>query len=218
MTLRDLKYLVQQGESVKLEFKKKANHPDKIVKEIVAFANTQGGHLLIGVDDSGELSGVKFAEEELFVLEKAIRKYCKPRIQYNYEIIKLNEKKSILSLWIKESRKKPHFVIENFVTNWGTAYVRIEDKSVKASREVRQIMKFRSRDRNTKFFYGKKEEALMKLLQESEQITLSEYSKAAKISPYIASKVLVKLVLANVLEIQPKENADIYIQKEFGEN
>ncbi|MEQ8573732.1 MAG: ATP-binding protein, partial [Fulvivirga sp.] len=51
MTFQELKRLVSQGESETLEFKRKVAHPEKIVKEIVAFANTKGGKLLIGVSD-----------------------------------------------------------------------------------------------------------------------------------------------------------------------
>ena len=57
---------------MKIEFKKKAAYPEKIVREIVALANTEGGVLLLGVDDDGTVSGQRFIEEEIFVMEKAI--------------------------------------------------------------------------------------------------------------------------------------------------
>ena len=53
MTFTELKQLVRRGEGQYLEFKKKADHPDKIVREMVAFANSGGGELLLGVDDHG---------------------------------------------------------------------------------------------------------------------------------------------------------------------
>ena len=46
-----LRRLVSQGEGQHLEFKRKASYPDKIVRELIAFANSQGGTLLVGVDD-----------------------------------------------------------------------------------------------------------------------------------------------------------------------
>ena len=72
MELKELYRLVRKGEGETLEFKRKAAHPEKIVREVVAFANTKGGDLLIGVDDNGTIPGVKYAEEEIFVLNKAI--------------------------------------------------------------------------------------------------------------------------------------------------
>jgi predicted HTH transcriptional regulator len=43
MDLKELKTLVKRGEGANLEFKLKASHPEKIVREVVAFANTDGG-------------------------------------------------------------------------------------------------------------------------------------------------------------------------------
>ena len=85
MSLQEIHRLVEQGEGENIEFKRKVAHPDKIVREIVAFANTTGGHLLIGVDDDGSIPGIKFADEEIFVLERAIQRWCRPKIDYDYK-------------------------------------------------------------------------------------------------------------------------------------
>jgi len=57
MTLQEVKELAAKGEGLQIEFKKKAAFPEKIVREVIALANTQGGTLLIGVDDDGTVSG-----------------------------------------------------------------------------------------------------------------------------------------------------------------
>ena len=80
MTAAELKNLVKKGEGLCLEFKKKADHPEKIVRELVAFANTQGGFLLVGVEDNGNISGLKFPEDEQYVIEAALSKYVKPEL------------------------------------------------------------------------------------------------------------------------------------------
>ena len=48
---REIYQLINSGEGQFVEFKKKVNH-GKIIREVVAFANAQGGHLFIGVDDN----------------------------------------------------------------------------------------------------------------------------------------------------------------------
>ena len=50
--------LISQGENSSVEFKLQESNPDSIAKEIVAFANTQGGTVLLGVDDAGKLVGI----------------------------------------------------------------------------------------------------------------------------------------------------------------
>lgn len=68
--LRELKKLASEGEGIQLEFKLKATYPEKIVRELIAFANTEGGTLLIGVDDDGSIPGVKYPEEEAHVVRQ----------------------------------------------------------------------------------------------------------------------------------------------------
>ena len=81
MTLQEVKELAGKGEGLQIEFKKKAAYPEKIVREVIALANTQGGTLLIGVDDDGTVSGQRFIEEEIFVMDKAIRTLIFPPLE-----------------------------------------------------------------------------------------------------------------------------------------
>ena len=50
--------LLEQGESRSVEFKSKKAHAESIAKGMVAFSNSQGGVLLIGVSDKGEVEGL----------------------------------------------------------------------------------------------------------------------------------------------------------------
>jgi hypothetical protein len=68
--------------------------------------------------------------------------------------------------------------------------------------------------RDTVFTYGKKEEVLMKFLEEKGKITLKEFSKAARIPFYMASKTLVRLAAANVLKLHPQESEDFFTLKD----
>lgn len=68
MTLdRPLLESIADGESSTLDFKQEGSHPDILAKEIVAFCNTAGGTLLIGVDDGGVVTGCdpKATEERI---------------------------------------------------------------------------------------------------------------------------------------------------------
>lgn len=208
MTLREIQSSISGGESQLVEFKKKVAHPEKIVREVVAFANSKGGELYIGVDDDGRISGLKFAEEDKFALEKAISRYCRPRIRFASEIIKISEKKSIIRYTIFESPKKPHYVIED---KKGKAYVRVDDRSVQASKEIREILRRSRNGKDVKFHFGEKEKTLMQYLQTQEHITIRQFATLAGISSYMASRTLILLVLANVLKVIPRELEDWYV-------
>jgi predicted HTH transcriptional regulator len=63
MNARELLTIIQKGESSKVQFKERLPNIDSLAHELIAFSNTQGGLLIIGVNDkTGELNGLSFAE------------------------------------------------------------------------------------------------------------------------------------------------------------
>ncbi|SHM40258.1 Putative DNA-binding domain-containing protein [Cyclobacterium lianum] len=211
MTIQEIGKIARRGEGLHVEFKKKAAHPEKIVKEIVAMANTDGGHLLIGVDDDGTVSGQRYIEEEVYAMDKAIRELILPPIHLNKHVVHLTPKKGVAVYEIQKSKAGPHFIWDE---NKKKAFVRVADKSIQASREMWEIMKRKQRQEDIIFKYGKKEELLMKELAVRSHITLKEYMVSAKIPIYIASRTLVKLVLANVIDVIPQESGDRFVPKQ----
>jgi len=162
MTLTQLKKLVLQGEGQYLEFKARANHPDKIVREMVAFANAKGGILLIGVGDQGQINGLKFADEDEFEMDQTILKYCQPMIAYHCVHVSVSADRHVLVYDIKESMEKPVYCLYDFKKQIGKAYLRMGDKSVLISAEMRQVLKNQRNTEGVKIFYGMRESALLK--------------------------------------------------------
>jgi predicted HTH transcriptional regulator len=207
---RRIHQLIKKGESETLEFKAKVNHPEKIVKEIVAFANTKGGQLLIGITDNNEILGLTSVEEALYTLELAIAKYCFPQINYQHEIIPVSSKRSIIIYTIFESEIKPHYILLNDRDNQRQGYIRLADRSVKASKEMKEILRRERKPSAVRFTYGEKEKVLLNYLDKHDFITLRNFAELAGIRPYLASRTLVTLVLARVLQIIPREGEDWY--------
>lgn len=209
LDLRNLRNLVRHGEGSRLEFKMKVKFPEKIVKELVAFANTEGGHLFIGVSDAGVIEGVKFAEEEQFLLERAIEKYIFPVFTYRAYRIRLDNEREVIVYQVYESVDKPHFVqIET--DPHPICYVRVKDRTIQASKEMKQILR-RQNDGGISFSYGDVERFLLEFVRKHGKITLAELVQEAKIPMWLASRKLVLLVLARVLKIEPGESFDTYL-------
>jgi predicted HTH transcriptional regulator len=206
--LSELRKLVNQGEGPHLEFKRKASHPEKIIREIIAFANTDGGTLLIGVDDSGTIPGVKYPEEEILVIQQALQNTCRPLLSVTETIIPLDENQFVVRLDIPVSLRRPHFNVLS--RDCKESYVRASDMSIKASREMVEIVRRSKQKKDIRFNYGDPEKQLMEYLEVNKTITLDEYRKLAKLNRFRAAKKLVLLVLANVLRISPSEKGDLY--------
>jgi predicted HTH transcriptional regulator len=213
MDLREIKYLVRQGENEHVEFKKKINHPDKVIRELVAFANTNGGTLLVGVDDNGEISGLKHAEEDDYLMKKAIAELSRPKLQFKSGMVKLHENRAVLYYQISPSKRKPHYALETPKQRWGQAYVRYQDKSVQASREMTEVLRSRRGNKEFGFSYGEEERLLLQCLDKEETMSVSQFSEKAGLTRARASKIMVLLTLTNVLRIIPTEKGDLFAFK-----
>lgn len=227
MDYKALRELVRQGEGKYLEFKLKSNHPEKIVREVVAFANTGGGRLLIGIGDDRTIKGLKYVDEDEYLLVRAIEKYCSPGIEYHIDRIPIGEERDVLVFTVLPSHKRPHYVLQEANNSQSNTtlvhkfapqkpnntlikktYIRVADKSIQASWEMREILRRKDDERNVKFQYGDKEQKLMQHLDKHQSVTVDAFATVAGISRNLASKTLVLLVLANVLEVHPEEMVD----------
>ncbi len=206
MTLRDLKNLIRPGEGLLLEFKRSISSPEKIAREIAAFANTHGGHLVIGVDDDRTMTGVESYHEQDFFLEQAARELCSPSLSYHMEIIPFYERE-ILLVYISESKVKP-VTVQNGED--GAVYVRVDDQSTRASSEMTQLLYSQSNGKGVSFHYGANEQKLFRYLNEYPEITVDQYSSLADIKKSQASKILVDLTSLGVLRLIKKKQNDFF--------
>ena len=210
MTLSESKKLIKDGESLYVEFKTKIRYPEKVVRELVAFANTEGGHLFVGVSDVGELIGLKYPEEEYFILGKAICELIKPKITFEFDDILLDDNKSLLHYHVHKSSIKPHFALLKKTHKWGKAYVRVNDRSVQASKELRKIMKCENKESKS-FQVGAHERLFFKFLDNNPLMTLRDFSEATNIGVKEASEIVVRLASSNVIKVIPSDKQDHYV-------
>ncbi len=212
MTVQELKKLVETGEGQQTEFKKKIHHTDKLLREIVAFSNADGGTLLIGVQDNKVITGVKDSNEVMTVLEKAISDLIKPKIRYHFRVVPVTRNRNVVSLSILSSRRKPHYVLPASNSGKRMAYYRFGDKSIQASNELLQVIKFRARSKNGYLLkYSDDVRRALQFLNTRTSVTLAGFSEFAGLNKPAASKTLVDLVLANVIKLIPRDNEDLYV-------
>jgi ATP-dependent DNA helicase RecG len=116
--------LISQGENAFIEFKSSMISTDSLAKEMVAFLNSNGGHILIGVEDDARISGIDKSEKdwETWVANIA-RNHINPPLsnyKFTYEVI---EDKTIILINLDKGRSKPyqtnknHFLVRVGSTN-----------------------------------------------------------------------------------------------------
>ena len=210
MTLYELRRWVKMGEGDKLEFKRKANHPNKIAREIVAFSNTRGGLLLVGVDDDGTIYGSKYAREDAFSIQSYLEKYCAPQPVLSTLFVPVNARRMVLVITVEEGPEKPYTLLPHTEKGPKLSYVRVRDMSVAASREMRIILKEDRRKQGVKIRYGEFERKLLQQLEHMPRITLEETRDLLRTSRKNASYTLIRLVRAGLLHIHPTEKGDYF--------
>lgn len=195
MKMKDLKNLIRMGEGPFLEFKQYVPSPEKIAREICAFANTSGGTILVGVDDKGQILGVENYMEEQFYLEQAASDLCKPEVPLQFQVFPVKQR-DVLIVRIEEAEHKPIVVVEKEKRR---AYLREDHESVLATKEQYFILKRKHSSRGVSFNFGADEQALFRYLNEYNRISVEEFSNLINTSKTQASKILTSLASIDIL-------------------
>jgi predicted HTH transcriptional regulator len=121
--------LIREGEHQQQDFKYRVADACKLAKSVSAFANTDGGRLLIGVRDDGHLSGVR-SEEEIYMMHQAAYKYCKPEASIKFDTYHIDGRTIVIAT-VPPSEHKPVFALNE--EGKQRAYIRIADENIVAS-------------------------------------------------------------------------------------
>lgn len=206
--------MISQGEHQKQDFKFEIEDARKIAKSIVAFANTDGGRLLIGVKDNGKIAGVR-SEEEVYMIEAAAEMYSEPSVEF--KVRKWNvEKKEVLEVYVPASSRKPHFVLNK--NGPKKAYVRKGDQNLAINTAILKYWMLMDQPRGKHFDYGKYEQMLFDYLKENERITFSKYCRLTGLHHDEASDRLARLLLWEVVDLDLSDKGCFYYLNHNAEN
>ena len=126
---RYLLNLIREGEHQQQDFKYRVSDACKLAKSVSAFANTDGGRLLIGVRDDGILSGVR-SEEEIFMMHQAAYKFCKPEPSIKFDTYHVDGRTIVIAT-VPPTDRRPVYALDKDGNK--QAYVRIKDENIVAS-------------------------------------------------------------------------------------
>jgi len=211
MTLRELEQLVELGEGISLEFKRRVPQPERIAKEIVALANTNGGRIVLGVGDDGTIEGFEHIAEQQFLLRQATEAHCTPPVEYETERVVVGDQRDVIVVTVPESRNKPHVLVTDSSANGqGPVYVRVEDRSVEATDETVERLREQQPGASVTFEFGDTESLLMRYLDDYGRITVPQLAQLADISPERASQTLLRLTRADLLHLHSSEDGDYF--------
>ena len=132
MLKTELLEIIANGENSGVEFKRDDIRPERLAREIVSLANLKGGHILLGVEDDGTISGISRDNLSEWVADTVFGRYVHPQILPYYEEVAMEEGKRVAVITIGQEVFKPYVVRAK---DRETAYVRIGSVTRPATRE-----------------------------------------------------------------------------------
>lgn len=205
-----IKELILQGEGVHLDFKFEISDAAKIARSLVAFANTEGGKLLVGVKDNGAIAGVR-SEEEFYMIQNAAHRFCQPEVHFTSKEWVIDGK-NVLEINIPFSPDYPHRAPDN--EGIYKAFIRVADENLLADGVMMKIWKKRKENKIIHFHYRETEEKLLKILRKEGKINTIRFMQLTSVSKYEAEQILSDLVILKILELKILEQQSWYFLNE----
>ena len=179
MTQHELDTIIQSGEGYKTEFKRNLN--SDLSKELVAFANSSGGKIYLGIEDNGTVSGVTI-DNTLKSKITMMAHECDPSVE-----IELASFRNVMIVNVPEGKDKPYRCTNGF-------YIRNGASSIKLS--TREIIDFIQSEGKIKF-----DELFNKAVKYPEQLNKESIKRFKQLSGITAEitddELLTNLSLMN---------------------
>ena len=188
--------LIEQGEHQQLDFKFEVSDSKKIARTLSAFANTDGGRLLIGVKDNGNISGVH-SEEEYYMIEAASKMYTQPEVPFEATRWEINGK-TVLEIYIAPSADKPHLAPDK--EDKYKAYIRVADENILANEILVLSWEKKRRKDGTLVKISKPVERLFSYLEQYPYSNAGQRCRIGHVNYYTAKNILSDLLAIDALQ------------------
>ena len=186
---------IKEGEHEELDFKLTVKSAEKIARNMVAFANRNGGTILIGISDFGEIVGID-PEQEKYVMERAASEFCVPALHPRYSVYH-SKGLQVLAVYIPKSRKGEHHSIDR--EGQKRFWIRQGDECV-SDEERLAAMEARERKNDPIPIFSDEKKGLIQYLNLYHSITVNQYMQLMDIPFALAKKSLDRLYHTGILQ------------------
>jgi len=127
-------------ETGRIEWKRE--YSEDIKKELVAFANSQGGELIIGIADDGTISGVEHPDRVATQVTNMIRDAISPDLSMiSHVSVDYRDDKALVRIQVNRGGKRPYYITKKGMTSSGV-YLRQGNTSAPASADaIREMIR-----------------------------------------------------------------------------
>lgn len=207
--METLKSIIRAGEHQQQDFKFRIDDTKKIARTLSAFANTDGGRLLIGVKDNGKITGID-PTEEIHMIEAAADMYCKPKVVFESRVWQ-EDMRLVLEIIVGKSDQRPHSSPDE-EGKW-RVYVRRKDHTLLANKILLGVWKQQQWHTARPEKFGEEESQLLGLIAEHEPVTLSKLYRESVLAKNRIDHLLVLFICWELVEMELTETGTYYRTK-----
>ncbi len=186
--------MIAEGEHVCQDFKYSITDSRKIARSISAFANNQGGRLLVGVKDNGNIAGIR-TEEDFYMIEQAAEMYCRPPQRVDQRVYNVVGKFVLL---VKIHKSEDPVFAQDDNRHW-QPYFRIEDQNIQVPEIVVRVWRAKEK-RKTPVAFTEEELGLLRFVAEVGHTDIQAIAMALHFSLVNTEKMVVALCSIGVLD------------------
>lgn len=208
--MSELQKRILEGEHQQQDFKFRVDDPKKIARTLVAFANTDGGRLLIGVKDNGKVTGID-PEEEFHIIEGAADLYCSPKVDFSTQVWQ-DDHKLVLEITVPASPQKPHKAKDE-KDKW-KVYIRKDDNTLLANKILLQCWKQEKKKEIPPQEFTDSEKLFLDTIKNLGRVTLSKLYRTLKLPKNKIDKLLVLFVTWEIVQMEISSEGTFYSIKE----
>ena len=188
--------LIEQGEHQQLDFKFEVSDSKKIARTLSAFANTDGGRLLIGVKDNGHISGIR-SEEEYYMIEAASKLYTRPEVPFEATRWEINGK-TVLEIYVAPCPDRPYMAPDK--DDRFKAYIRVADENILASVVRLAVWRQERSSVGATVHFSGAEKKMLDMLGTGEPLSLNACVRAAGVSRSAGANILARFIRFGLAE------------------
>ena len=198
--------LIEQGEHQQQDFKFEVSDSKKIARTLSAFANTDGGRLLIGVKDNGHISGVR-GEEEYYMIEAASKMYTRPEVPFTamrWDV----EGKTVLEIDIEPCPERPYLAPDK--NDSYKAFIRVADENILANEVIVRAWQKSRRPQGTLLKLSYPVQMLLAYLDKHPAIGVRRFCQLAHIPYPVARNILSDLMALGSIRYVVEDKQILY--------
>lgn len=202
-----IKTLISEGEHLHQDFKFRIDDTKKIARTLAAFANTEGGRLLIGVKDNGKITGID-PNEEIHMITTAAETHCSPAIVFESRVWQ-EDMRLVLEINVPVAENKP-IRAKDEEGKW-KVYIRHDDHTLLANKIVLLVWKLKESKQSKPERFADEELNFLALFSEEEPVTLSKLYRFSTLPMKKVEHLLALLICWDLVKVEMDELGTRYL-------